>query len=216
MQTPTSHTKIIALLVFICAAMLASVFVYHMGHKPATQEIATNEGIIFPQPREIKSFHLLTTDKQIFTERNLSQHWTLLFFGFTHCTSICPATLERLKHVYAKLHATYPTLQIVFVSLDPERDDMATLGKYVHSFNPQFIGASGNIGEVRKLQSQLGIFSEAVNTNSHNYQIQHSASIIFINPNGQWAGTLNVETSPTELSELVNRVIKDSSVATHA
>src|SRR5579872_2000793 len=152
-----SHHKIILLVVFICAAIMTSLFVFHMNHKSTPSTIASEDGMIFPIAREIKPFELQANADKKFTQQNLQQHWTLMLFGFTHCATICPTSMDMLNRVYLKLHSQYPNLQVVMISLDPERDTPAVIANYVHSFNTEFIGITGKTEELRKLQSQLGI-----------------------------------------------------------
>lgn len=186
-KTNFSNQKIIILVIFLCSALMTSLFIYHKKQANIPIVLTNDAGTIFAVPREIKAFKLRATNNEAFTEKNFLNHWTLLFFGFTHCSNVCPATMDMLKTAYAKLRADYPNLQVVLVSLDPERDNLQTLAHYTHSFHQQFIGASGELQEIRKLQSQLGIFSARENTDS-TYQLQHTSSILLINPKGQWAG----------------------------
>lgn len=197
--TKMSTNKIFVLLVFLCAAIMTSLFVFRLSHKAAPVAMSKDSGILFPTPRDINKFSLVSADEQKFSQQNLLGHWTLLFFGFTHCSSICPTTLDMLQRAYNKLHTSYPTLQVVLISLDPERDTPTALAKYTHAFNPDFIGVSGKIQDLRKLQSQFGIYSERdTNTDQTNYQIQHTGSILLINPQGKWVGLFNANLNPTQ------------------
>jgi protein SCO1/2 len=197
-----STNKIIVFIVFICAALMTSLFVYHLRHKPAPQQALSPEiGIMFSNPRDIKSFELIRADNQKFTQKDFYNHWTLLFFGFTHCSSVCPATLDVMKRVYEKLHAKYPDLQVILVSVDPDRDTPEALAKYTHSYNSDFIGVTGKIQELRKLQSQLGIFSARDNSTGNDYQVQHTSSIMLINPQGKWAGLFKFGLNPEQLAK---------------
>lgn len=213
-KIPTIPThQIIIFVVFICAALITSLFLFHLREKPVPQiNLGQDVGMIFPVPRDIKSFELTTTNNQKFTQQNLYQHWTLLFFGFTHCLSVCPTTLDVLNRAYRELHKTYPNLQVVLVSLDPDRDAKEILAKYTHSFNSDFIGVSGKIQELRKLQSQLGIFSaREYSSSGNNYQINHTSSILLINPQGQWAGLFKFGLTPKQLSLAFTESVKSFS-----
>jgi protein SCO1 len=181
-----SNSTIFAFVAFICAAIMTSLFVFHMRENtpPLLNE---DEGTLFSAPRDIKPFELVTASGEFFTQQNLRDHWTLLFFGFTHCASLCPTTLDLLKRAYTKLHPIIPNLQVVFISLDPERDNLPALRRYTSAFHPDFIGVSGKIAELHKLQSQLGIYSERDNT-TQNYQVLHTPNILLINPQWQWSG----------------------------
>ena len=209
-----STNKIIALVVFISTALMTSLFIFHSSHKHIQPIISPDYGLVFPVAREIKSFELLTANNTKFTQSNFLHHWTLLFFGFTHCASICPTTLDMMSQAYKKLYPTYPNLQVALVSLDPERDTPDELANYTHSFHPAFIGATGKIQEIRKLQSQLGIFSERdTSTPDTNYQIQHTASIMLIDPTGKWAGVFKFGMSPDQFAKTVAESVQSLSHA---
>lgn len=188
--TPSIAThKIIFFVVFICAALMTSLFVYHASQKTARTALPPEAGTLFQVPRDIKPFTFTESGQKTFSNKGFYQHWTLLFFGFTHCQSICPTTLDSLKAVYSPLKKQFPALQVVLVSVDPLRDTGDTVMHYAQGYHPDFIGLTGKLQDVRKLQSQLGIYAERDNTNTSNYQIQHTSSILLINPQGKWAGT---------------------------
>lgn len=205
-QTVAIH-KIILFVVFISAAIMTSLFIFHLRHPAEKAAISPDEGLLFSVAREIKPFDLLSADQQKFSQQNFLHHWTLLFFGFTHCASICPTTLDLMSRAYGELHEKYPSLQVVLISLDPDRDTPEKLSKYTHSFHPDFIGVTGKIQDIRKLQSQLGIFS-AREDSSSNYQIQHTPSIMLINPEGKWAGVYKNGMNPKQLASAFESSMK--------
>jgi protoheme IX farnesyltransferase len=137
---------------------------------------------VFPEPRELKPFRL-TTANGPFSQADLKQHWTLLFFGFTHCSDVCPTTLATLKELYQTLHPQLAELQIVFVSIDPQQDSPARLQAYVKNFNSDFIAATGTTEELHTLEQQVGIFVE-------DSSMVHTSSVLLINPQGKWAALL--------------------------
>lgn len=207
-----STNKIVMLLVFLCAALISSLFIYRFSHQMPPLTLAEDKGTIFTITREIKPFELVAATDEKFTEKNLAGHWTLMFFGFTHCSSICPTTLEVLNRAYEKLHPAYPNLQVVMISLDPTRDSIDVLRNYTQKFNQDFIGVSGKTQNLRKLQSQLGVFSENDGKNSNgDYQIQHTASIMLIDPHGKWAGIFSNGMKPDELAQGFEIAVKSLS-----
>lgn len=205
-----STNKIVVLLVFLCAAIMTSLFIYRISHQDEEKRLPPEQGSLFAAPRDIKPFELVSIPEpgQVFSEKNLAGHWTLLFFGFTHCTSICPATLGLLDHAYKQLHAAHPNLQVVFVSLDPERDSLTVLNNYTQRFNANFIAASGKIQNLRKLQSQLGVMS--VKDEAGKDQLQHTASILVINPQGKWSGLLSNNMKANEFVKAVGISLKQA------
>ena len=195
-----STRKIIFLVALFSATLIGLLFFSHLRKAPIHTTLSNDAGTIFPLARDIQSFHLMAMDQTPFTRDRFLNHFTLLFFGFTHCGNICPTTLDLLNRVYTKLQPDYPNLQVVFISLDPDRDTPKTLTKYTQSFNKNFIGVTGQLQDIRKLQSQLGIFAARDDSSmmSHNYQLQHTSSILLINPKGQWAGLFKYGMNPTQ------------------
>jgi protein SCO1 len=199
-QQQISNHKIIFFVVFICAAIMTSVFVFQSRHRATQSIIPEEQGLIFTAARDIKDFNLGRTTGTPFSKKDFYGHWTLLFFGFSHCSSICPTTLDLLKRTYAMLHPQFPNLQVVFISLDPMRDKPSVLNAYLQTFNSNFIGVSGKINEIRKLQSQLGVFAELSTPQQNNYQFTHSAAILLINPRAQWSGLFKATLQPQQLA----------------
>lgn len=209
-NTPViSNQKIIMFVMFVFAAIMTSVMVYHLRNQTVVTSANSNEALIFPDARDIKPFTLITADNQKFSLDNFKDHWTLVFFGFTHCASICPTTLSMISKTYSDLQREYPSLQVVLVSLDPDRDTPSVVTQYAQSYNSAFVGVTGKLEELRKLQSQLGIYSERTpNTTDGNYQIEHTSSIMLINPKGQWAGMFKFGMNPTEFRQVFMESVK--------
>jgi protein SCO1/2 len=194
--------QIVILLGLLCIAVTSSLFLYRFHQQPKQTVIATANGTFFPIGREIKPFELQTSNQQAFSEKNFRDHWTLMLFGFTHCMKVCPVNMSLMQRVYPQLHTIYPNLQVVLISVDPDRDDTKTVTAYAHSFNPAFIGVTGKIQHLRKLQSQLGIYvgTDAEST-ADNYQIDHTPSILLINPAGRMVGLLSYGQSPADFTK---------------
>lgn len=191
--------KTISLILVICTLLILTLFVYRTQQMNSSKVYTSDNATMFPTAREIKSFELMTANQQKFTQKDLIGHWTLLFFGFTHCSNVCPITLDMLGHAYEKLIAIKPDLQVILISLDPTRDTPQKLIEYTQHFHPHFIGVTGKMNELRKLQAQLRIFSEQdQNSSGNNYQILHTSSILLINPKGEWAGLFSYGMKPDQ------------------
>lgn len=203
-----STYKTVVLLTLLCATIMTILFLFRISHASHTHPINPTIGTVFTVPRDIKPFKLVAAPMPgyEFTEKNFLNHWTLIFFGFTHCATVCPPTLVKLSDIYNRLSPTTPNLQVVFISLDPARDSLDKLTQYTQQFNKKFIGVSGKIQELRKLQSQLGIFAAK---DMGNGQLQHTASILLINPQGKWTGLLNDAQSVDVLTESLSTTIKN-------
>jgi protein SCO1/2 len=110
----------------------------------------------------------------------------VMFFGYTHCPDVCPTTLLELKQVMQQLGPEASRVQVLFVTLDPERDSPEVLGKYVPSFDPGFIGLSGKPDEVAAVAKDFKVFAEKVpGKTPGSYTIDHTAGIYVFDPQGR-------------------------------
>lgn len=211
-QPPT--TKIFVCIGALILTLLALLFIPRLNNKPSVL-MNTAEGILFNTPRELKPFKLLGSNGESFTRNNLLHHWTIMVFGFTHCKTVCPANLAMLSRVYPALHKEFPNLQIALVSIDPERDSQKTLAAYTHSFHPDFVGLTGPVNELHQLQAQLGISAmrESGTHSQKNYNIEHTPSLLLINPQGKWAGLFHYGLNP---AQFITAFRNSMSVAPHA
>jgi protein SCO1/2 len=137
--------------------------------------------------RSLAAFRLIDHNGQAFDNDRLTGRWSLLFFGFTSCPDVCPMTMQILQAVNGKLSAINDSPQIIFVSVDPERDTTERLRQYVTYFHPEFIGISGAAAELQALASSLGVFYARTDNpqNPERYQIDHSASLFLLGPDGR-------------------------------
>ncbi len=108
-----------------------------------------------------------------------------LFFGYMHCPEICPTTLADLNQVLTLLGSDAAKLQVIFVTVDPERDNAALLGQYVPAFNSSFIGLWGDEKATQQAAHSFGVFYQKQYTQSGNYDIDHSAATYLISPDGK-------------------------------
>jgi protein SCO1/2 len=110
-----------------------------------------------------------------------------LAFGFTHCVRICPTTLSTLAQVSTKLGAEASKLQVVFVTVDPERDSSARLREFLGLFNATFLGVTGTNAQLEALRQAYGVTvdREAPPDERLGYQVHHSSSILLIDPEGK-------------------------------
>ena len=142
---------------------------------------------VLDTPMVLSDFNLTADDGTIFNLETLKGQWNLLFFGYTHCPDICPLTLHQLGQAKKALNESMQnSLNIIMISVDPDRDSTEILHQYVNSFNQKVIGATGTINEINKLTSQLGIFHMANKEEGQNYSVSHSAAVVMINKNAEF------------------------------
>jgi protein SCO1/2 len=107
----------------------------------------------------------------------------LLGFGFTSCTAVCPITLGTLAQVHKKLGAQANELQVIYITVDPERDDAPRLKKYLTAFNPTFVGGTGTDAQLAAVRKDFGIAAEKVAGPDGSYT--HSSFIYLIDREGR-------------------------------
>lgn len=141
-----------------------------------------------PHPLPLPEFELTADDGGRFDRNALRGRNSLLFFGFTHCPDICPATLSQLALARARLADDFDETSlpdIVLISVDPFRDTPETLTAYVSKFGPGVRGATGDLGELKKLAGAGGIYFAVSPQENGSYSVDHSAAVLVINKNAE-------------------------------
>jgi protein SCO1/2 len=109
-----------------------------------------------------------------------------VFFGFTRCPDVCPTTLAEMKLVKDRLGADGDKLQVLFVTIDPERDTPELLAKYVPAFDPSFIGLYGDAEATARTAKEFKVFYKKVPGSSPtNYSVDHTAALYIYDPSGR-------------------------------
>ena len=108
-----------------------------------------------------------------------------LFFGFTHCPDVCPTTLSEMAVVMKELGADAGRLQVLFVSVDPERDTADVLKLYVPAFNPSFLGLTGSADEIARAAKEFKIYYQKQPLKGGGYTMDHSAGTYIIDGEGR-------------------------------
>jgi protein SCO1/2 len=110
----------------------------------------------------------------------------MLFFGFTHCPDVCPTTLLKAAEVRKQLAGDAERMQVLFVTVDPERDSAEVLSKYVPAFDPSFIGLRGDGSETSKAAREFKVFYQKVpNRDGTSYNVDHTAASYVIDTDGR-------------------------------
>lgn len=176
--------KNILVAVIMAIALAAGIVVATRLQAPAEMR----DAFVLPIPAPLPEFALLDQAQQRVTADTFRGHWNLVFFGFTHCPDICPTTLQTLAAARSRLASQghQPLPRIVLVSVDPERDTPAQMKTYVDYFGDDNLGITGDLPELRKLTSGLGIFFEKQGGDIDNYAVDHSAAVLVINPDAEF------------------------------
>lgn len=109
-----------------------------------------------------------------------------VFFGFTQCPDVCPTTLTEMKAVKAALGADAERFQVVFITVDPERDTPTLLGQYVPAFDPSFVGLTGDADAIARTAKEYKVFYQKVPGSAPDrYSMDHSAATYLYDPEGR-------------------------------
>ena len=183
------RNTLLMLLAFILLVVWG--FVWRMSQPVimSDQELRINGAVVLNKPRIFSDFELVDHRGELFNLDRMQGVWSIVFFGFTHCPDICPTTLATLNDTYSKLkEQEKERLQIIMISIDPERDTVDKLADYVPYFNPAFIGVTGNKHLIRRLTAELNIAYNKVPLESDDYTVDHSTQLVLINPKGHYHG----------------------------
>jgi protein SCO1/2 len=108
-----------------------------------------------------------------------------LVFGFSHCPEVCPTTLSTLAQARQALGADAAAVQVVFVTVDPERDDARRLREFLAAFDPSFIGATGSPAAMAAVRQRYGVTAAKVPLPNGNYAMSHSSAVYLIDREGR-------------------------------
>ena len=170
--------------VLVAIALVALAF---MMFRPVP-ETRKNETITLASIGE--PFTLTGADGRPFSSARLSGKPYAIFFGFTNCPDVCPTTLARLIQLRKQLNAGDRSFEIVFVTVDPERDGPAEVGKYAEVFDTPIIGLTGSPNRIEQVKKQFGIFSKKVPDGSGGYTVDHTATVLLFDRNEQFSSTI--------------------------
>jgi protein SCO1 len=131
---------------------------------------------------------------------------TAVFFGFTHCPEVCPTTLYELDGWLQSLGRDGEAMRAYFVSVDPERDTPDVLAPYVGNVSDRVTGITGDPEKVAAMTRAFGIYSKKVPLEGDDYTVDHTASIILLDRNGRFFGTIaygeNADSATAKLRRL--------------
>jgi protein SCO1/2 len=158
----------------VCAA-LAGFWLAHQLDRGSPQLAS---GTWLPQAKPVADFQLTDTDGRPFTRHELADSPALVFFGFTHCPDVCPTTLVTLAQVEKR--AAVSGLRVLFITVDPQRDTAPLLDTYVHAFDPQFRGLTGEPQAIARVAANFGVAMNRIELPGGDYTMDHSAVVFLV------------------------------------
>jgi len=196
---------------------------------PDVEQLSAQGLVVLPRPREMPPLALVDEDGRSFSPHDQFRgRWSLVFFGFTHCPDICPATMAVLSQVREQL-ADYRDLQsrlaLYLVSVDPERDSPAVMREYLSWTNGRIRGVTGEHGRIAAFAGQVGVafgkvplsrdYGGAGHHDHHQgaanggYMVDHSTQILIFNPRGHLHGYLKMPHEPQMIAQALRVLDRD-------
>ena len=174
--------------------------------------------IELPDRKALPSVTLEQAGKGQVSTESLKGKWHLLFFGYTFCPDVCPVELSTLRKMMDLLREDIPAKQlpqVVFISVDPERESPEKIKEYVTHFDPEFIGMTGEETDLRILSMPFGI-SWMKEKNTHpmakaddkNYLLSHSTTLVLLNPEAKISGLFPAPHSAHEMAKVYEAVVQ--------
>ena len=167
-----------ALVALIVVILLSAAFYFLRPH--------TFHGTVFQSPEEASNFTLNVADGKTVKLSDFRGKIVLVYFGYTFCPDVCPATLGAVTQALKNLGDKADDVQVIMVSVDPARDTPEKLAEYVKHFNPTFIGGTNTPEEIASIASLYGIFYQVSGetTSNGDYLIDHTATLLAIDRDG--------------------------------
>jgi protein SCO1/2 len=171
--------------------------------RDSTGQAVPRAATILPAGNTLADFALLDQDGAPADKTVFEGQWDIVFFGFTHCPDICPATMTVLGQAKRQLAAQgqQPLPRVVLVSVDPERDTPEAMARYIAYFGDDNLGLTGELAEIRKLTDALGIFFEKAGGETAAYGVDHSTVVLVIDPRGRLKALFS---APHTVADLVH------------
>ena len=137
------------------------------------------------------AFSLTDQNGRTVTDASLRGWPFAIFFGFTRCAEVCPTTLQTMARLKRDLGPAGEKLNLVFVSLDRERDTPADIGQYLTLFGTPIIGLTGSAAEIDRIVQAYHVYYRKVPVDGGDYVIDHTATVFLMDARGRFAGTLS-------------------------
>ena len=192
MSSPENKSRLNRLIT-VMAAIIALVGGYYLGNqykaKQEQQPQQLQATVIEGDGLEIRPFTLERHEQDPFTEQSLRDKWTMVYFGYTFCPDICPMSLTKLVQVFNRLAEEKELLkrtQVVFISVDPDRDTPERMREYSGFFHKDFIGATADAETIARVAKDFGTYYRINEPDENgNYPVDHSSTITLVNPEGR-------------------------------
>jgi len=154
-------------------------------------------------------FQLVGTEGQTVSEKDLLGKPSAVFFGFTYCPDVCPTTLFELTTLAEQLGPDADKINFVFISVDFGRDGPEEMKQYLQAFDSRIIGLTGTAEQIDAVAKAYKIYYAKVPLEGDNYTMDHTASVILMDAEGRFFGTMDYEEEASTMLAKLKRLIRE-------
>jgi protein SCO1/2 len=152
-------------------------------------------------------FRLIDQNGKPVTDADLKGKWQLVFFGYTHCPDTCPTALNEISLALDQLGVKRDEVEIVFITVDPERDTPAVMKAYVQSFDARIIALTGSADAVAQAAKAYRVYYAKHPRGDGEYDMDHSAVIYVMNPDGRFTATFTPDSTADAIAQRLQKLI---------
>ena len=193
----------LVLILLSAVSLLVAMAVWRLSRPPAAEELLRLNAVELPAAKTVSWPELSSELARPLAAKELEGQWTLVFFGFTHCADICPATMSLLASLARRLEGDRwaDDTGYLMVSVDPARDTPQRLKQWLGGIGAELRGATGDLPAVRGLAAQFGVAFQRLAHSGPDYQLAHSGNIFIVDPDNRYRGFIRAPESPQQLEQ---------------
>jgi len=207
---PTHRLVVIAALLAVVASAVTATMLIEPGSPAGTawgRAPAEVKAVVWPEARPLADVTLRTHNHEPFHTTDLKGQWSLMFFGYLGCPDVCPTSLYAMRRMRERLvKADDEGTQFIFISLDPISGGSAELRDFLATHGPAFIGLHGPETAIDNLTKSMAVKHEVLVDENNVRSIDHTSSVMIIDPSGRMVGALPAPLVPAQMFERFQRL----------